>query len=166
MKHARRWQAMGWAALAVLIVAAAAPAGAPKAEPPKEAVSVTILGIRATNEEKPYIDPALKAIEAELKGFKFNSFRLVVNDTRSVAIGKSWELAMVEGYARRVEPQKVDGNKVTMNVSWIKYTTGKDGKREGQVPERLSLTIRKGKYLLSGGYELKEGRLLGAVAVK
>jgi hypothetical protein len=165
MEQARRGRAVAWAALAIVVAAGAAGAAA-KSEAPPEAVSVTLLGIRATNEAKPYIDPALKAIEAELKGFKFNSFRIVANDTRSVPVGKAWELPMIEGYARRVEPEKTDGHKVTLGLSWIQYTTTPEGKREGRVCERLSLTIRKGKYLLSGGWKLKEGALLGAVAVK
>ncbi len=164
MRQARRGRAVAWAVLAIAIAAGAA--GAAKPEAPQEAVSVTIFGIRATNEAKPYVDPALKAIEAELKGFKFNSFRIVANDTRSVPVGKAWELPMIEGYARRVEPEKIDGGKVTLGLSWIQYTTTPDGKREGRVCERLSLVIRKGKYLLSGGWKLKEGALLGAVAVK
>jgi hypothetical protein len=172
MRDATRRQALGRAALAVMVLAAVAASAALAAEPPKneggdeKGVSVTILGIHATNEKEPHVDPALKAIAEHLKGFKFNSFRLIAKETRSVAFGKTWELAMLEGYARHVQPLEAADDRVKIVAAWIQYVKDKEGKPKPHVREKHVMVIRKGKYLLSGGWKLKTGALLGAVAVE
>jgi len=132
-----------------------------------QTLNVTVIGIHATKEPKAFIDPALKAIAAELgkRAVGYNSFRLVANETSSVAVGKTWECEMVEDYARQVQPIKVEADKATVRVLWIQYVV-KEEKRRAQEREKLTLSIRKGKYFLSGGWKLKQGVLLGAVAVQ
>jgi len=167
MRQATRRQRVWWSFLtAGLILAVAAPGTrAATSNQDTQTVAVTILGIHATNEEKPHVDPALAAIAKPLKRYKFNSFRLVAKETRSVALGKEWELPMVEGYARRVRPQESDKDRVKMEVAWIQYVKDKDGKRKAHVRERHIMFIGKGKYLLTA-VKLKKGALVGAVAVK
>jgi len=152
--------------VAGLILAAAAPpipADAGDREP--QAVAVTILGIHATNEEKPHVDPALAPIAEHLKRYEFNSFRLVVRETRSVALGKQWELPMREGYCRRVRPTGTDEQRVKMEVAWVQYVKGEDGRRKEHVRERMVLFLGKGKYLLTA-VRLKKGALVAAIAAK
>ena len=141
------------------------PARAAEPDQPKT-VAVTVLGIHATNEKKPFIDPALKAIAAELPRQKFNSFRLVTKQTRDVPFGTSWEVPMPENYARRVRPIEATKDRVKVEVAWVQYVPDKQGRRRPKVRQRLVLVIGKGKYLLSGGWKLSKGALLGAVAVR
>ena len=130
-------------------------------------LNVTVIGIHATKEAKPFIDPALKAIALELgkRAVGYNSFRLVANKTSSVAVGKTWECPMTQDYARQVQPIKIEADKATVRLLWIQHVV-KEGKRRAQEREKLTLSIRKGKYFLSGGWKLKKGVLLGAVAVQ
>jgi len=167
MRHATRRQSVLWSALTtgLILAAAANTAQADAEEQNEQTVAVTILGIHATNEEKPHVDPALSAIAKQLKQYKFNSFRLVAKQTRSVALGKPWELPMLEGYARRVQPEETSKERVKMEVAWIQYVKDKDGKRKAHVRERMVLFIGKGKYLLTA-VKLKKGALVGAVAVE
>jgi hypothetical protein len=145
--------------------APAAPApGAPAAENPS--VSVTVLGIRATAEEKPHVDADLQPIADELKRSKFNSFKLVARDTRPVVVGAATEFALVEDWALRVKADAAQADKVRITVTWICYTKGADGQRKGEVKLEVPMELRKGKYFLSGGWKLKDGSLMGAVAVK
>ena len=154
MRQATRRQHAGWSVLTAGLILAAAAAGtrAATSNQDTQTVAVTILGIHATNEEKPHIDPALAAIAKPLKRYKF-------------ALGKEWELPMVEGYARRVRPTESDKDRVKMEVAWIQYVKDKDGKRKAHVRERHIMFIGKGKYLLTA-VKLKKGALVGAVAVK
>ena len=149
-----------------LVLALAAPALlAAEKKPDEQKVAVTILGIHATNEKKPHVDPALKAITEQLKQYKFNCFRVVAKETRPVPLGKAWELALVEDYARRVTPKEITKDRIKMEIAWIQYVKDKDGKRKPHVRDRMVMSIGKGKYLLAG-VKLKEGALIGAVAVE
>jgi len=167
MRHAnrrRRIRTSAWIlGLVLSVTASVAPAAEKAPDDPK--VAVTILGIHATNEEKPHVDPALQAITKELKQYKFNCFRLVAKETRPVPLGKAWELAMIEDYARRVVPQEISKERIKMEIAWIQYVKDKDGKRKPHVRDRMVMAIGKGKYLLAG-VKTKTGALIGAVAVK
>ncbi|HUU11774.1 MAG TPA: hypothetical protein VM431_14710 [Phycisphaerae bacterium] len=162
MRHVTHWRAALVTALAVATLAH----GAARAAMPEEAISVTFLGIRATKETSEHVDPALRPIADELRRSKYNCFRLAINDTRSVALGRTWELPLVEDYAVRIQPNKETDESVQLVLSWIHYEKGKDGKRKPRALLKVPMTLRKGKYLLSGGWKLKEGGLMGAVAVK
>jgi len=147
----------------VLTVAHATPAEADDQDP--QAVAVTILGIHATNEAEPHIAPALAAVAEQLKRYKFNSFRLVVRQTRSVALGKAWELPMRGGYCRRVRPTGTEEQRVKMEVAWVQYVKDEDGRRKERVRERMVLYLGKGKYLLTA-VKMKGGALVAAVAAE
>ncbi len=166
MRHPTHGQAIILTVAALLTFSGAAQAATETAAS-KQSLNVTVIGIHATKEVKPFIDPALKAIAAELRkrAVGYNSFRLVVNVTRTVAIGKTWECPMKEDYARQVQPIKSEADKATVRLLWIHYV-GAGRKRKAQEREKLTLSIRKGKYFLSGGWKLKKGVLLGAVAVQ
>ncbi len=155
------------ALLAGLLLAMAAPSlgAAEDKDNDAGAVTVTILGIHATQADKPHVDPALKAIAEHLKRYQFNCFRLVVRKTQSVAVGKHWELPMLKGYHRRVRPHETHDDRVKMEVAWVQYVKDKDGKRKARVHERMVLVIGKGKYLLTA-IKVKDGALLNALAVK
>lgn len=166
MRYRTHGQAMILAVAALLTLSGAARAATETAGS-RQSLNVTIIGIHATKEAKPFIDPALKAISAELRkrAVGYNSFRLLVNLTRTVAIGKTWECPMKEDYARQVQPIKSEADKATIRLLWIRYVVS-GRKRKAQEKEKLTLSIRKGKYFLSGGWKLKKGVLLGAVAVQ
>jgi len=187
MRQARLWRTTGWAALALVIVAGLAwgalgPAPTPPSVPPgptppshppgsgrpsgpAASVSITVLGIHATNEAKENIDPSLLPIADELRRSRFNSFRLIVNETRSVPMSTLSEVMMAEDYALHVQPSRQTDDKVSLVLSWVRYDKV-GGKSQMRVLQRMSLEIRKGKYLLSGGWRLKEGALVGAIAVR
>jgi hypothetical protein len=170
MRQTIRRPGRTWALLAAGLILAAASglrAAGDDGETRKDAekVSVTLLGIHATNEEKPHVDPALASIARHLKRYKFNCFRLVVRKTQSVPLGKRWELPMLEGYCRRVQPTESHKDRVKMEVAWVQYVKDKDGKRKPHVHERMVMLIGKGKYLLTA-VKLKKGALVGALAVK
>lgn len=165
MRHARHWQATGWALLAAFVLTQAAGA-APRSGPSQDTVAVTILGVRATKETNEHVDPPLRPIADELKRSKYNCFRLAVSDTKNVTLGETWELPLIEDYAVRIQPEKETADTVRLVLSWIRYEKAKDGKRRPRTLLKVPLAIRKGKYLLSGGWKLKDGALLGAVAVQ
>jgi len=155
----------------LLLAATAAAAPAPKKDDAAKddsakTVTVTFFEIHASKEEKEHIDPALQAIADELKHSKYNCFRLGVTKTQAVVLGKVWELALREDHAARVQPKEVKDDSVVLVMSWVRYE--KDDKGERKCKELLSIpmTLRKGKYLLSGGWKLSTGALMGAVAVK
>lgn len=161
------WSAAAVAATVVLAcVATAAPAPpAPPATPARETVNITILGIRATTEPKEHIDPALRPIADELKRSQYNCFRLAASDTRSIAVGSSTELPLIEDYAIRIQPEKVDNDRATVTLIWMQYLRGPGG-RQGTSLQKMTMTLPKGKYLMSGGWKLKEGALLAAISVQ
>jgi hypothetical protein len=145
----------------------APPSPAPAPAPGVQAVSVTILGIRATKEDKPHIDPGLQSVAEKLRSGKYNSFRLAVSDTRSVPLGGVMELAMVEDYALRVQIEKVTDDSVQIDLAWLRVEKDAQGKPRVSTVQPMKMTLRKGKYMLSGGWELQEGATLwGAVAVR
>ena len=167
--HPTRWR-LRHAPAALLVgclLVAAAPSlrAAEDSDDDAKAVAVTILGIHATQTDKPHVDPALKAIGEHLKRYKFNCFRLVIRETQSVGMGKQWELPMLKGYCRRVRPHELHDDRVKVEVAWVQYVKDKDGKRKCRVHERMVLVIGKGKYLLTA-VKLKDGALLAALAVK
>ena len=144
----------------------APPSPAPPA-PGVEAVSVTILGIRATKEDKPHIDPGLQSVAEKLRSGKYNSFRLAVSDTRSVPLGGVMEVAMVEDYVLRVQVLKVADDSVQIDLAWLRVEKDAQGKPRIRTVQPMKMTLRKGKYMLSGGWELQEeATLWGAVAVR
>jgi len=128
-------------------------------------VSITVMGIRATNEPKENIDPTLMPIADELRRLKFNSFQMIVNDTRSVAMTNTWEVPLVEGYALQIQPLRQSDDKASLILTWIRYERVGD-KIQARALGRTVFEIRKGKYLLLGGWRLKEGALVAAIAVK
>jgi hypothetical protein len=145
----------------------APPSPAPAPAPGAEAVSVTLLGIRATKEDKPHIDPGLQSVAEKLRSGKYNSFRLAVSDTRSVPLGGVMEVAMVEDYALRVQILKVADDSVQIDLAWLRVEKDAQGKPRIRTVQPMKMTLRKGKYMLSGGWELQEGATLwGAVAVR
>jgi len=180
MRHTRRWLMMGGAALAVMAVTGLAwgalgtgptvpgpsspgyPSGPGRTSQP---VSITVMGIHATNQPKESIDPILLPIADELRRLKFNSFALVVNDTRSVAMTSTWEVPLTEGYALQIQPLRQTDDKAALILNWIRYERVGD-KIQAKALGRTMFEIRKGKYLLQGGWRLKEGVLMTAIAVK
>jgi len=140
---------------------------APAPAPGQQNVTVAILGIRATKEDKPHVDPGLQSVAEKLRSGKYNSFRLAVSDTRSVPVGGAMEVAMVEDYALRVQVEKVTDDSVQIDLAWLRIEKDAQGKPRVSTVQPMKMTLRKGKYMLSGGWELKEGATLwGAVAVK
>ena len=172
MAESRRVNAVARTVLmAAAVVALAAARPAPGAAPPApvirpvgaavpaiEQVSVTILGIHATTQPQSHISPALRPIADELRQSKYNSFDLVASDVRTLAVGGSMETALLEGYSIRVVVEKVTGDTVQLVLSWS---------RQGQVRQQVRMALRKGKYFLTGGWELQEnGALLAAIAAR
>jgi len=153
-----RWVA--WAAVGLVLGAGAGSLAAPPAS-----VKVALLGIKATKEDKEHIDPKLEPIADELKRSQFNCFRLASSDTRNIPVGRMSELPLVEDHALQVQPDKVEDETVQLTLTWVQYVRDPAGKRTMETLQKMTLTIRRGKYLLSGGWKLKEGALLGAVAV-
>ncbi|MBM4017362.1 MAG: hypothetical protein FJ288_03395 [Planctomycetes bacterium] len=128
---------------------------------------MAVLGIRATKESKPQTDPALQSVADELRMTKFNSFRLIVSDTRQVRVGGGMDVSLVEDYALHVEVEKASPESTQIVLVWMRVEKDAQGKPQARPLKRVQMTIRKGKFFLSGGWELKDGAaLFGAVAVK
>lgn len=139
--------------------AAASPASA-------ESVTFKVLSIRATNEEKPHIDPELEPLKKDLARSGYNSFHVEAKPRITAEIGESTEVALIEDFAVRLEPQEQTDTGVKLLATMIHYEKDKDGKRIARVLERASMTIRKGKFLLRGGWGLKKGVLITLVAAE
>jgi hypothetical protein len=131
-----------------------------------ESVTFKVLAIRATNEEKPHIDPELEPVKDALTLFHYNSFRVAAKQRVAAETGKTTEVALIEDFAVRLEPQEVTEKGVKVVATMIHYEKDKDGKRIARVLERASMTIRRGKFLLRGGWGLKEGVLVTLVAAE
>jgi len=131
-----------------------------------ESVTFKILGIRATNEEKPHIDPELEPLKNDLARSGYNSFHVAAKQRVTAEIGESIEVALIEDYAVRLEPQEQTDKGVKLLATMILYEKDKEGNRVGRVLERASMTIRRGKFLLRGGWGLKEGVLVTLVAAE
>jgi len=155
------------AALTVLALvgAAAWPVRAAEAEGEQTSAAISALAIRADNEEKPYVDPALAPIRNELKRFPYNAFRLANRGGGTVERGKVGRFALIEDYALAILVKRVTGDKVDMEISVVRYEVV-DGKRKERVVVRAPMTIRKGKYILLGEFRLEEGVLVAAVAAR
>ena len=162
MRRTLATKTIGWAMLVVVLGATAGAVRAAAAPPAPPSVSITVLGIRATAEATPYVDPVLAPIANELKArsSKYNCFRKVVTEVKSVPVGGVADVSMIENYALRVQVEKTIGNNVQLVISWLRLD------KPGQPLQSVRLTIVKGKYLLSGGWDLKDGALWGAVAAQ
>jgi len=90
----------------------------------------------------------------------------VTKDTRQVKLRTASEFTLVEDYALRIQPESEAADEAKLTVTWIKYVKQKGQKPKARVLQRVPLTIRKGKYLLWGGWKLTDGALLAAVAVQ
>jgi hypothetical protein len=134
--------------------------------PSQEMVNIKVLGIRATVEAKPHVDPILQPIVDEIRRSKFNSFYVVAEETRSVATGTSTEIPLAENYSLRVEVEKATGDDVRMNLIWLRLEKDAKGKVQPRTLQRMQMTIRKGKYFLTGGWTLKDGVLSAAIAAQ
>jgi hypothetical protein len=158
------------AAVALVLAAiggawAAGAALAAEGEKPADA-SITVLAIRAAKEDKPYIDPALKALAEDLKktAASYNAFRLLMQVPRSVAFGETKDVPLVEGYTLRVRPVQEKDDTIELALTMV--LADKDPKEKPREILSTTLRIRKGKYMLLGGWRLKEGTLLTAVSAR
>jgi hypothetical protein len=147
-----------------LPVPAPSPSGKPLQLP--QTVMVTILGIQATNEALPTISTELLPIANELRTSKYNSFRMAAREAQLTAVGGIAQVSMLEGYTLSVQPVKVTPEHVTMVLTWHQSAPDDAGRMQTHVLARITMQIPRGKYLLWGQWRLKEGALLGAVAVK
>jgi hypothetical protein len=127
---------------------------------------VTVLGIKATNEDKPFIAPALQPIAKELARSSFNSFRVTTSDAKIVPAGGETLVPMDEGYSMRIRVEKDAGDAVTMTVSWQRTDIMPDGGTQTRLLQRMQIVLRKGRYFLSGGWKLKDGALWAAVSAQ
>ena len=134
-----------------------ASAATPTAPAVHDTALVTILGIRATNEATPFVDPALQPIARELARSSFNSFREDVSDRKIIPIQGETTVPMDEGYALRVHVEKDTGEAVQLVLSWLRTDMGPDGRVQTRVLQRMQIAIRKGRYFLSGGWQMKDG---------
>ena len=96
----------------------------------------------------------------------YNSFHVEAKQRITAEIGASTEAALIEDFAVRLEPQEQTDTGVKLLVTMIHYEKDKDGKRIARVLERATMTIRKGKFLLRGGWGLKKGVLITLVAAE
>jgi len=127
---------------------------------------IYVLGIHATNEDEPHIDPELVPLKASLERFGYNSFRLKVNRRRRVEEGKSWEQPLMEDYAIRMEPRDVSEKRVTLHIMWLRYEKDKKGERVARVLSDQVVTLAKGRYAIMGGWRLSEGAIVGILGAK
>jgi len=139
--------------------AAASPASA-------ESATFKVVGIRATNEEKPHIDPELEPLRDALARSGYNSFHVAAKQRVTAEMGESAEVALIEDFAVRLEPQEQTDTGVKLLATTIHYEKDQDGKRIARVLERATMTVRKGKFLLRGGWGLKRGVLITLVAAE
>ena len=161
MSPAKRWVVLAAGVAAALAgwagVAAAADNGP---------VQVKVLGIRATNEEKPHVDAELEPIRDSLARSGYNSFRVVAKEQRDVEEGVAAEFTLIEDYALRVEASAADEESVTLTLTWVRYETDAKGRRVARVLQRMPMTLRRGKFFVSGGWQLKEGALIAAMSAE
>jgi len=152
-------------AAAVASVAAASRASAAETKPPP-AATISILAIQASTEDKPACDKELAPIQSALAKSGHNTFRLILRDARAVPYGTAWQREMAEGYSLSITAEEATANDVKLALVWTRTEKDKDGNPKVAELQRLPLTIRKGKYFLSGGWKLKKGALLAAVSVQ
>jgi hypothetical protein len=164
------------AAMAVAVIgpALAAPAPAPPGPAPappspghgRESAEVVFLGIHATKESSPHVDPALQPLADLLPLSKYNSFRVVVSDTRSLQAGSETVIALVEGYGLTLRIEKMTVDSAQIVLSWTRVEKDSQGRPQTRPPQRVQMTLRRGKYFLTGGWQLQNGALFALVAVK
>jgi hypothetical protein len=143
---------------------APAPTPAPSQPAAPEAITIQVLGIRGFNDDTPNINPALKPIARELGRSKYNSFDLIAAKALRISVGSSATLPLTEGYSLKISLRQIDGDIVQVGLSWLRTDNGPDGKPTERTLQHLTMSIKRGKYFLSGGWELKRGGLWAAVA--
>ena len=149
-----------------------APGPAPGAPKPSESIrssesaEVVFLGIQASKESTPNVDPALQPLADLLPMAKYNSFRVVVSDSRTVLPNGETGLALVEGYGLNLKIEKLTGDSAQIVLSWTRVEKDAKGKPQARPPQRVQMTLRRGKYFLTGGWQLQNGALFALVAVK
>lgn len=163
MRRVMHLQAMAWAVVALMLAGTAHAAIAPRPAPPAPSpgpgiATVSVLGIRASNDARAQIDPGLGPVADELKRMKYNSFRVVANVRQNVPVGQSVDVAMPEDYVLRVEVSKL-ADRPQVVVSWLKP-------KDAPPKQRIEMTVPKGKYFLTGGWTLKDGALWAAVSAQ
>jgi hypothetical protein len=171
------------AAMAVAVVGAALAAPAPPAPPPapgpapgapkspepgraQEFAEVVFLGIQASKESSPHVDPAIQPLADMLPMSKYNSFRVVVSDTRSVQPGGETGITLVEGYGLNLRIEKMTADSAQIVLSWTRIEKDAKGKAQARPPQSVRMNIRRGKYFLTGGWQLQNGALFALVAIK
>jgi hypothetical protein len=147
------------------------PAPLPVPVPPspghaRESAEVVFLGIRASKESNPHVDPELQPLADLLPMAKYNSFRTIVSDTRSVQAGNGTGTTLVEGYGLDIQIEKLTADSAQIVLSWTRVEKDAKGKPQARPPQRVQMTIRRGKYFLTGGWQLQNGALFALVAVK
>lgn len=165
------------------LLAAAAPAGpapspspapgpapaAPKSPDPGragESGEAVFLGIQASKESSPHVDPALQPLADMLPMSKYNSFRVIASDTRSVQPGGEANIALVEGYGLSLRIEKMTADSAQVVLSWTRVDKDAKGKVQARPPQSVRMNILRGKYFLTGGWQLQNGALFALVAVK
>jgi hypothetical protein len=142
------------------------PVATADAEPGDDAATVSAYGIRATKEDKSHVDPELEPIAPALKRSGYNCFRVVARGQNTVAFDKTYTLYLIEAYVLAVTPVEAKDDSIKLVITWIRKERDEDGKPKDRVLQRVPMTLRKGKYFVSGGWRLEEGALMGAVAAR
>jgi hypothetical protein len=143
--------------------------GTPKSPAPsraRESAEAVFLGIQASKESSPHVDPALQSLADLLPMSKYNSFRVVVSETQSVLAGGETGIALVEGYGLALRIEKMTADSAQIVLSWTRVEKDAKGKAQARPPQRVQMTLRRGKYFLTGGWQLQNGALFALVAVK
>jgi hypothetical protein len=152
------------------------PVPTPPTPAPVELATVTVLGIFATSEDAPHIDAGLQPIANELRVLKSNSLRLIQPPVkRTVVVGAATLVSLgsdyAPPYALHVAVDKAsapDASKVTL--TWQRAEKTPDGRPLWRVVQKMQISLKKGKYFLSGGWvsqdaQSKDGTVWAAVAV-
>jgi len=152
--------------------AGAAPSPAPKAPKgaesirPTDSAEVVFVGIQASKESSPHVDPALQPLADLLPMSKYNSFRVVVSDSRTVLLNNETSITLVEGYGLALRIEKLTGDSAQIVLNWTCVEKDAKGKAQPRPPTRVQMTLRRGKYFLTGGWQVQNGALFALVAVK
>jgi len=142
---------------------------APKAPEPgrsQETAEAVFLGIQASKESAAHVDPELQPLADLLPMSKYNSFRVVVSDSQPVQLGGEKGIALVEGYGLNLRIEKLTVDSVQIVLSWTRIEKDAKGKPQARPPQRVQMTLRRGKYFLTGGWQLQNGAIFALVAVK
>jgi hypothetical protein len=150
----------------------AAPSPAPKAPKGAESIrspdsaEVVFLGIQASKESSPHVDPALQPLADLLPMSKYNSFRVIVSDSRTVLLNNETSIALVDGYGLALRLEKLTGDSAQIVLNWTCVEKDAKGKAQPRPPTRVQMTLRRRKYFLTGGWQIQNGALFALVAVK